>query len=229
MMRAIVVMAKGSSRVKTRLRPYFEPAVVSKIYLCFLLDRIAQVEKIENAGLFLAYTPREAKSFFGKILSEEFKMICQKGKDLGERLANAADYAFINGFDKVILIDSDSPNLPRRNIYEAFEKLEKYDVVIGPCEDGGYYLIGLRTKRPDIFSEIPWSTPQVTTCTVMKAKKLRIKIRLLSRWYDVDTIEDMIHLKRDFECIPRVGEFGQYTSRLLSRNDIMRTLLRLNV
>ncbi len=107
-----------------------------------------------------------------------------------------ADSLFDEGYNRIAIIDSDSPNLPTQYILEGIEALEGADVVLGPCEDGGYYLVGLSSKLPEIFEGIPWSTPAVTEETVEITKKLGKKVTLLQQWYDVDTIDDLRRLQK---------------------------------
>ena len=93
----------------------------------------------------------------------------------------------------MVILDSDSPNLPSGYIYDGLECLDKADAVIGPCLDGGYYLIGLSDHIPELFRDIPWSTG----VTLERAASVGIFLSLIDEWYDVDTWEDVVRLKRD--------------------------------
>ena len=110
------------------------------------------------------------------------------------------------GYEKVVILDSDSPNLPSGYIYDGLECLDKADAVIGPCLDGGYYLIGLGSHIPELFQDIPWSTEKVTGATLERAASMGLSVSLIGEWYDVDTWEDMMRLKRDMEK-PLDGSF----------------------
>jgi len=77
--------------------------------------------------------------------------------------------------------------------------LDDIDVVVGPCEDGGYYLIGMRSWVPELFHGILWSTSEVAEMTVKKAQSLDLSVLLLDKWYDVDTMKDLERLKRDLQ------------------------------
>lgn len=197
-MNAIVIMAKAPipNRVKTRLTPPLEPEEASLLYHSFLLDKIEQVKSIE-AHRYVAYTPQTSESFFRSIMPSEFSLISQEGEDLGEKLSNVSNGLFAQGAEKVVMLDSDTPNLPTDLIREALSRLIEVDVVLGPCEDGGYYLIGMRSWIPEIFHGILWSTADVAKMTVKKAQALGLRVFLLERWYDVDTIMDLKRLKRD--------------------------------
>lgn len=193
-------MAKAPvpDQVKTRMIPSLDPGAVSNLYYNFLLDKIEQVKNIE-AKAFIAYTPEIEFVFFRRIVPPGFDLINQIGADLGERLANISRSLFGQGFKKVLILDSDTPNLPVGYIKNGFEKLDNSDVVIGPCEDGGYYLIGLRESQPVIFEDIPWSTSRVTELTMNKAQMEGLKVSLIEKWYDVDTIDDLLLLKSDLD------------------------------
>ncbi|KPQ43362.1 MAG: hypothetical protein MPEBLZ_02083 [Candidatus Methanoperedens nitroreducens] len=191
-------MAKAPlpNQVKTRMIPSLDPGTVSGLYHNFLLDKIEQVKNIE-AQAFIAYTPETEFAFFQSIAPSGFNLIKQTGSGLGERLANISRSLFEQDFKKVLMLDSDSPNLPVEYIKKGLEKLDNCDIVIGPCEDGGYYLIGLRESQPLIFEGIPWSTSGVTELTMNKAQSSGLIVSLLEKWYDIDTIEDLQRLKNE--------------------------------
>ena len=101
-------------------------------------------------------------------------------------------------------MDSDSPNLPSCFLKDAFERLDDHEVVLGPCEDGGYYLIGLTSIIPALFEDIPWSTARVTEVTRQRASEQGVKISMLDKWYDVDTYKELLKLKDDLDSDPKV-------------------------
>jgi rSAM/selenodomain-associated transferase 1 len=177
--------------------PQLDPDTAAKLYYNFLLDRIDQVDNIKGPQPYIAFTPETAKNFFQTIVSPEFSLISQTGSDLGERLTNVSSSLFDKEFNKVVIMDSDSPNLPSRFINDSFERLDSEDVVLGPCEDGGYYLIGLKSSSPDLFRDIPWSTARVTEVTLKRASKQGLKISILDKWYDVDSYNELLQLKND--------------------------------
>lgn len=155
-MNAVIIMAKAPvpNKVKTRLTPPLKPEAASYLYQNFLLDKIEQVKSIE-ARRFISYTPETSEAFFRSITPAGFSLISQAGADLGERLANVSKGLFAHGAEKVVMLDSDTPNLPTYHIREALSRLDEVDVVLGPCEDGGYYLIGMRSWTAELFRGIP--------------------------------------------------------------------------
>lgn len=218
-MDALVIMAKAPepNKVKTRLTPNLDPIVASDIYTNFLLDKIEQAQLQKGVHLFLAYSPVSSKKFFEQFLAKKFSLIEQTEGDLGLKIVNILKALFNQNFRKVILIDSDTPNLPSEYIFAAFHHLDDSDVVIGPSEDGGFYLIGIKSYKPEIFSNIPWSTSTVTEVTVNNALHQGLSVYMLDKWYDIDNFEDLKRLKNDLNLNPQIGYHCKYTLMALSK------------
>jgi rSAM/selenodomain-associated transferase 1 len=208
------------NKVKTRLIPTLSPTTAAKLYHNFLLDKIEQVNKITDAKPVIAYSPPSSKIFFKKIIPKGFTLIEQIGENLGERLSNISNMLFHQGFSKIILMDSDTPNLPSEYLYQAIKYLNQVDIVLGPCVDGGYYLIGSRYYFPDIFREIPWSTSKVIQATINKIILLGATFRYLDKWYDVDTIKDLIRLKHDLTSSNQKECYCKNTRKIISQINI---------
>ena len=143
----VVIMAKmpQAGAVKTRLCPPLTSEEATELYRCFLLDKISQVRTLRAATPVIAYTPLEGRSLFAA-LAPGFVLVPQQGADLGARLANCFAHLFAAGYTGVLAIDSDSPTLPTDFLQQAVDLIAtpQTDVVVGPSDDGGYYLIGLR-------------------------------------------------------------------------------------
>ena len=170
---AIAVMAKWPEpgNVKTRLCPPLTPEQAADLYEAFFLDTVSLVSGIEHTDVFVAYDPGTAGDFFSRIVSPAVKYIPQGEGDLGNRLLRTSSIVFSHGYRKVIMLASDTPHLPRDYIRRAFTRLDDTDVILGPCDDGGYYLIGLRLPTPEVFAGIPWSTSQVLDRTIRRAQE----------------------------------------------------------
>lgn len=191
----LVVMAKEPvpGQVKTRLFPQLSPQEAAHLYLCFLQDIMTEMSALEDIELAIAYTPEHARETFASIALKGFLLFPQHGKDLGERLCNIFMEKLGEGYDAVSIINSDSPDLPKSLVAESFRLLShQADVVFGPCNDGGYYLIGMRNIYPDLFTGIPWSTGNVLSKSLEIAKKSGIKTVLLPPWNDIDTFQDLL-------------------------------------
>lgn len=121
----------------------------------------------------------------------------QQGENLGTRMLNAFHDGFEDKFSKIVIIGSDCPGISREILEEAFDRLDQDEVVIGPSEDGGYYLLGLRKLIPEIFKDISWSTERVLSETVKVLKSKGLDYGKLPTLNDIDTEEDL--RKSDFE------------------------------
>lgn len=198
---AIVVMAKQPEpgKVKTRLCPPLSPGQAADLYEAFFLDTVSLVSGIEHTDLFVAYDPDTARDFFSRIVSAAVKCIPQGSGDLGDRLVRISHRLFDLGYRKLIILASDTPLLPREVIRCAIARLDEIDVVLGPCDDGGYYLIGLRFCAPALFAGIPWSTSQVLDLTLQRAREAKMTWELLPHGYDIDTWEDAERLSMDLK------------------------------
>jgi len=202
---ALCIMAKAPEpgRVKTRLCPPLSPDDAAELYRCFLLDKIAQARQVVGVEPVLAYAPAEAAAVF-EALAPDFTLLAQRGADLTARLKAVCDEIFRGGCEAVILIDSDTPTLPTERLERAVAIMSGsgHDLVLGPSEDGGYYLIGLRRPHPEIFEGMRWSTPSVLEETLRRARALGLRSTTLSAWYDVDTAADLARLQADLAAGP---------------------------
>jgi uncharacterized protein len=202
---AVMIMAKvpQAGAVKTRLCPSLSPQEAMTLYQAFLRDKIAQVQSLEAVRPTIAYTPSAGRSVFAA-LAPGFTLIVQRGADLGERLANAFAQCFAAGYTGVLAIDSDTPTLPTNFLQQAITllSLPQVDVVIGPSEDGGYYLIGLRALHHELFENMAWSTDVVVSETVRRATAKGLQVAWLPPWFDVDTPEDLERLQSTLADTP---------------------------
>jgi len=134
------------------------------------------------------YTPVGAESAYTDVLPADFSLLPQRGDEFGERLFFAVEDLFRCGFDSMCLIDSDSPTVPAENFKQAVELLSTSEdcVVLGPSDDGGYYLIGMKKPHRHLFEQIDWSTERVLNQTMQRANKIGLEVKLLRTGYDVD-------------------------------------------
>ena len=188
-MTALVLFIKypEARKVKTRLGAEVGFEFAAELYRLFIQQTFDLAQNCSAEKVFVAFEPAERKLDFAEFVPKKFTIFPQEGKNLGERMLNAFKDAFARGYKNVAILGSDSPTLPLENINEAFEKLRKSDLVLGPAEDGGYYLIGLTHDHPGLFDNIEWSSNSVMQATIERAEKLRLQYKLLSVWYDIDT------------------------------------------
>ncbi len=194
---AVEIMAKAPrpGEVKTRLCPPLSPEEAAGLYDCFLRDKVAQVRTLAGAAGVIAFTPEDSRSLF-ETLAPGFRLIPQRGADLGSRLLNSLGALLREGYVGAVAIDSDTPTLPTEYLRQAVTLLSSpaTDVVVGPSDDGGYYLIGLRQPWPALFEAIPWSTSEVLPETLRRAEAKGLRVACLPPWFDVDTAPDLERL-----------------------------------
>jgi rSAM/selenodomain-associated transferase 1 len=221
----LVVVAKAPlpGKVKTRFLTQLTPAEAAGLYRCFIRDRVNEFRLLQGVELAIAFTPDESETYFTRFLNEGFRLFPQHGVDLGERLSNIFLQKLGEGYQTVVIIDSDTPDLPNSLVAQAFHWLasKSVDAVFGPCEDGGYYLVGMRQAQRELFTDIPWSTANVLRRSLQKAASLGLNIRLLPRWNDLDTVDDLLvyyHKYQQFD--PDEQLIGKETFDCLKRLDI---------
>jgi rSAM/selenodomain-associated transferase 1 len=187
---ALAVMAKAprAGKVKTRLAPPLTLEQSAALNICFLKDTTENIAQIAGAAGLVCYTPVGDESLFDGILPARFALIAQRGDAFGERLLAAAEDILACGFGSVCLIDSDSPTVPAEAFAQAVTELSRPGdrVVLGPSEDGGYYLIGLKKAHREPFERITWSTATVYAETCARVRDAGLELVTLPTWYDVD-------------------------------------------
>jgi rSAM/selenodomain-associated transferase 1 len=210
---ALVVVAKAplTGSVKTRLTPYLSPAQAATLYECLLADIVAKLERYKESKFWLAFAPGGEEYF-----SQNFpaiRLLAQRGRDLGERLHHVFVDLFRRGYSEVVVADSDSPTVPLSSIEQAFAQLSEggCDLVLGPSDDGGYYLIGLKRPTQRIFHDIEWSAESVLNITLERARELELRVALLAPAYDIDVEEDLGRLWNDFMTVRHLRELAPRT------------------
>ncbi len=196
---ALVIFAKApiAGQVKTRLCPPLTHDEAATLHGSFVLDMLERT-KVATAKLklpidrYLACAPSSTLVFF-QIMEERqsVKLLDQVGDDLGTRMQQAFATLFGKGYQRVFIVGTDVPSLPLDHYKQALALLDAHDVVVGPALDGGYYLIGLKQPRPELFAEMAWATDRVLSATQEKAASLGLKVALLPPWRDVDTLDDL--------------------------------------
>ena len=223
---AVMTKAPQAGRVKTRLVPLLTPDEAAELNRSFLRDTAAAIsnaccrgpagdaasESLPLQGIasrseaattramgIAVYTPVGSEPAYTDILPNNYRLLPQRGEKFGERLYFAAEDLFKCGFDSVCLIDSDSPTVPAQNFATAVELLNTSDdrVVLGPCDDGGYYLIGLTKPHRELFEQIDWSTERVFDQTMRRAREIGLEVKLLPPGYDVDDAASLRRLCKE--------------------------------
>ena len=209
---AVMTKAPEAGRVKTRLTPPLSAEEAAALNICFLRDTASAIlrttERHQARGVGV-YTPPGSEEAYSGILPQEFILVPQRGDAFGERLTAATDDLLRLGFDSVCLINSDSPTVPAAAFAQAVEILcQPTDcVVLGPSDDGGYYLIGLKKTHRRLFEAIDWSTERVLEQTIAAAREIDLPVHLLPTWYDIDDHRTLSRL-----CQELFGSNGSTTN-----------------
>jgi rSAM/selenodomain-associated transferase 1 len=186
---ALIVFAKvpGSS-AKTRIAATEGPEMARRIY-GKLLRKTA--ESLSSLPYHVAYANANDPGELGGIFDDAISFFQQGPGDLGERLLAACSRFFIKGYDRFCIIGSDCPGLAEQDIVDAATALENgADVVLGPAEDGGYYLVCIEVKGLAVFQAKQWGSAGLLEETLRIAKSNHLKTSLLAPKFDIDTIGD---------------------------------------
>ena len=173
-------------KVKTRLAKSIGNETALEIYK-FLLNKTKEVTENLTCNKAVYYSVKVRENDIWD--SEVYQKHQQIGDDLGIRMQNAFQNSFDASYEKVLIIGSDLYDLTPNHINEAFTKLDSNDIVIGPAEDGGYYLLGMKKLQPNIFQNKEWGTSSVRKDTLKDLQK--VNVHLLEELNDVDVIEDI--------------------------------------
>ncbi len=210
----LIIFAKEPElgRVKTRLGTLLSAQDCLGLYKAFLKDTSALVGRVDCPLKILAYDVWQKQPRYLKKIFPQCIFYRQKGKNLGERMHQAFQYAQKFGARGTVIIGSDAPTLPAEYIKQAFKRLSKKDVVLGPSYDGGYYLIGVNAPCQNLFKDVAWSCDQVLKTTLQNAESLGKRVCLLKKWWDIDDAEGLKSLHKKFQYAD--GQ-GFWTKRFL--------------
>ena len=192
---AIGLMARApSSPGKTRLAPHIDEARLRALREAFFADALLVVEAVPHVDPFVFVTPADAAAEIGDRTRPSTIVLPQDGEDLGARMRHALHVLLVGReYDGAMLVGTDVPLLTVEHLQEALTLLRtRGGVVLGPADDGGYYLIGLRTPTPAVFTGVAWGTSRVLAETLARASGLRT--RLLEPCFDIDTPADLARL-----------------------------------
>jgi len=217
---ALVVMARAPlpGGVKTRLQPHLSPGQCAELYLSFLRDAIDLAVSVPPFTPFMAFTPEKEEAFFRGLVrgsdvsvrpvglgraESRMELVPQARGDLGRRMQALMSQLEYRDYSPIVIVGSDLPALQPATLLRSLECLQSSDLCLGPCPDGGYYLVGARHSSAALFRGIPWSTPRVLTTTLERAKSAGISVSLLEECADVDTFDDLERLRADMELLRR--------------------------
>ncbi len=215
---AVIVFLKApeKGRIKTRLSKVLDESFVIELYKGFIRDTLLVLPSI--ADKFIYFLPSEKKDEVISWLGNGYQYAVQTGQDLGEKMSNAFKDGFSKGYDRLVLIGTDIPEISKSHLHQAFDALETKDAVIGPASDGGYYLIGFNKESfsEKIFHGIHWSTTNVFGETLKAMVEMNLQYEQVLELNDVDTPEDLNALVLR---IKNGGRTGPHTRKILESYD----------
>jgi len=214
-----MVKAPTPGTVKTRLSPPLPPAEAAQLAAAFARDTAFGMRQI--ADVLAAYAPSDGRAALEMLLPAGLWWAAQRGENLGARLEAALADARAHGFGPLLVVGTDSPTVPLAFVSEALFILrsKQADVVLGPTDDGGYYLVGLRQPAPGLFESVAWSTPLAYAHTAANAARLGLRLHVLPPWYDIDTPDDLARLRRELVADPAARVRAPATAHLLSLSE----------
>jgi rSAM/selenodomain-associated transferase 1 len=179
-------------KVKMRLAKSLGEKDGTGLYRAFIQDTITKVQSLDVPYRIAVYPP-ESQEMIIQWLGQVSQVFPQLGMNLGERLQNGFRMMFEKGYQQVIALASDSPDLPNEILMEAVSGLQTHNAVIGPASDGGYYLIGFSRGFfiPEAFEGVSWSTETVFKETMSRIGSRTSQVYVLPEWADIDTNEDL--------------------------------------
>jgi len=183
----LIIFVKNINQgtVKTRLAK-----TIGEEKACEVYKHLVDITENAINSLFMEKRVYFSNTIIDKKWLKTIKKV-QKGEDLGQKMQNSFKNGFDDGFEKIILIGSDLPDISAKIINEGFDQLENNEVVFGPAEDGGYYLLGMTKHHFCIFENKPWSQSNLLAKTKEELKKKKICYSLLETLNDIDTEEDL--------------------------------------
>lgn len=201
---AVFARAPELGKVKTRLSPPLSAEHALALHKALTEDTLERLGSVQRPGLEKVLMLSQPLENPGDLqVPDEFSTGVQAAGSLGERLASLFYTSFRRGVTRVVVLGSDAPTLPLGVVHEAFDLLDNSKVVVGPAEDGGYYLIGCSEWIPEIFQNIDWGTSEVLEQTMKKLHERKIAVDTLIKWYDIDCGEDLDKLRQEIAFLKR--------------------------
>jgi hypothetical protein len=204
MNRKLVIMAKAPrpGSVKTRLSTSLSVESATELYRCLLNDTIAMTQRLDHVEIAMMCPASDVEDL-SLAVSSAIPVVSQTGSGLAAALDSVFTQFASSGRPAVIAFNSDSPHLPVSALEAAFEVLETCDLVIGPTHDGGYYLVGARASHPGLFTSDGMGTATALEALLARASHLRLSVRVIDVFYDIDVAADLTQLAEELHLTPQ--------------------------
>lgn len=201
--RTLVVMAKAPKPglVKTRLTESLPSLAVTALYRCLLEDTLALAKSLSGVEVAVM-CPEPDQEELAQLFDNAVEVVAQKGDGLAAGLTSVFRHFTAAGEQHVIAFNSDSPHLAPSVLHSAFEILDTHDVVVGPTDDGGYYLVGAKASHPALFEGDGMGTKSALDRLLTRTKVLRLSTGFTEPFYDIDVPSDLILLARELRIAP---------------------------
>jgi len=199
----LVIMAKAPrpGAVKTRLAPGLSPADVIEFYCCLLDDTLALAHSLGDVEVAIM-CPESDVNELAQLVGNDATVVPQKGEGLAAGLISVFAHFAKDHQRRTIAFNSDSPHLPRSVLEDAFETLSAHDVVVGPTNDGGYYLVGARSSHPALFASDGMGTSSALDRLISRASGLQLSLGFADPFWDIDTADDLSRLAAELRLAP---------------------------
>jgi len=201
--RTLVIMAKAPrvGSVKTRLAANLTPQQATELYTCLLNDTIALGQSLPQVEIAILCPESDVEDLSHSI-TEPVPIVPQRGRGLAAGLISVFAHFTDSGHRRVIAFNSDSPHLPPSVLESAFGVLENRDLVIGPTDDGGYYLVGAKASHSALFEDHGMSTTSALEALLVRARKLHLSAAFTDPFYDIDVASDLTRLAEELRAAP---------------------------
>lgn len=199
----VVVMAKAprSGAVKTRLAQRFSSEEVRDLYRCLLEDTLALARSLQDVQVAVMCPADDVQDLSG-LFGPEVCVVAQTGDGLSAGLTSVFAQFAGDRHRRVIAFNSDSPHLPPSVLEKAFDALAVSDLVVGPTNDGGYYLVGSKGSQAGLFAGDGMGTTSALTRLLARARDLRLSVHLMDPFYDIDVAADLSRLADELRVAP---------------------------
>jgi rSAM/selenodomain-associated transferase 1 len=201
--RVLVVMAKAPrpGAVKTRLTPGLSPEAVTSLYRCLLDDTLALALSLRNVEVAIM-CPHSDVNELTQLAGREVNVVAQNGEGLASGLTSVFAHFAEGRGQRTIAFNSDSPHLPPSALEGAFDMLAAHDVVVGPTDDGGYYLVGAKAGHSRLFVRDGMSTGSALETLLSRAQALSLSVAFAQPFYDIDVADDLARLAAELRFAP---------------------------
>ena len=220
---SLVIMAKAPrpGRVKTRLAQSLPVEAVTELYCCLLDDTMALARSLGTADVAVMCPASDVEELT-RLTRGVVSVVAQKGEGLAAGLTSVFAHFTQDHPRRVVAFNSDSPHLPASVLGNAFEALTDHDVVVGPTNDGGYYLVGAKAAHPTLFYGDGMGTKGALEILLARARELQLSVGFTDPFYDIDEERDLTRLAAELRIAPAraprtavwLKQWGQAVARL---------------